>query len=86
MFIAWASFRNGKCLNVIHFTSITHTAHYTYIRVLQGAEVGVMWSNVVEETGEHGQTFVGNHLHRYIIQLCYGNHSDRKSPMCEPNP
>ena len=35
-------------LNFIYFTLITQEAHRTYIRVLEG----VMWSNVVEETGE----------------------------------
>ena len=36
----------------------------TYLRVLQGADVGVMWSNVVEETGEPGEnhrTWTGDH-------------------------
>ena len=34
------------------------------IRVLEGADVGVMWSNVVEETGEPGEnhrTWTGDH-------------------------
>ena len=51
-------------LNFIYFTSITQKAHWTYIRVLEGADVGVMWSNVVEETGEPGEnhrTWTGDH-------------------------
>ena len=41
-------------LNTIYFTSITQKAHRTYKRVLQGADVGILWSNVVEETVERG--------------------------------
>ena len=35
-------------LNFIYFTSNTQKAHGTYIRDLEGADVGVMWSNVTE--------------------------------------
>ena len=42
-------------LNFICFTSIIKKANGTYICVLEGMHVGVMWSNVVEETGEPGE-------------------------------
>ena len=35
-----------------HFTSITQKAHGIYIPVLEGADVAVIWSNVIEETGD----------------------------------
>ena len=47
-----------KChVCIIYFTSITHKALGTYIRVLEDADVGVMWSNVVEETGKPGVNY-----------------------------
>ena len=39
----------------LYFISITQKAHGTYICVLDGADVGVMRSKVVEETGEPGE-------------------------------
>ena len=47
-------------LSIIYLTSITHVqkAQRTYICILEGADVGVLWSYVVEETGEPGE----NHL------------------------
>ena len=39
------------------FISITQKAHRTYKRVLEGVNVGILWSYVVEETGVPG----GNH-------------------------
>ena len=53
-----------KSISFIYFTSITQKARWTYIRVLEGADVGVKWSNVAEETGEPGenhQTWTGDH-------------------------
>ena len=41
-----------KSLNFIYFISFTQNAHGISVRVLKGADVGAMWSNVVEETGE----------------------------------
>ena len=43
-----------KSLNTIYLASITRKAQRTYIRVLEGADVGVLWSYLVEETGEPG--------------------------------
>ena len=40
-------------LNFIYFPSITQKAHGTYINILEGTGVGLMWTNLVEETGEH---------------------------------
>ena len=37
----------------ILITSITQKAHRTYKRILEGADVGILWSYVVEETGEN---------------------------------
>ena len=34
-----------------YLTSITQKAHRTYQCILEGADVGVLWSYVVEETG-----------------------------------
>ena len=51
-------------LNFVNSTSITQKAHGTYIHVLEGADVGVLWSNVTEGTGEPGenhQTWTGDH-------------------------
>ena len=41
-------------LNTIYLHSITQKAQRTYIHVLEGADVCVLWSYVVEETGEPG--------------------------------
>ena len=38
-----------------YFTSITQKAQGAYKRVLEGAGVGVIWSNMVDETGETGK-------------------------------
>ena len=43
-----------KSLNIIYLLSITQKAQRTYRRVLEGADVGVLCSYVVEETGEPG--------------------------------
>ena len=48
-----------KRLNTIYLTSITQKAQRTYRRVLEGADVGVLWSYVVEETEEPWK----NHQH-----------------------
>ena len=48
----------------IYLTSITQKAQRTYRRVLEGADVGVLWSYVVEETGEPGENhrpWMGEH-------------------------
>ena len=39
-------------LNTIYLTSITQTAQRTYRCILESADVGVLWSYIVEETGE----------------------------------
>ena len=52
-------------LNTIYFTSITQKAHRTNERVLEGAYVGMLWSDVMEETGVPGEN------HRY----CPGDHN-----------
>ena len=44
-----------QILNTIYLTSITQKAQRTYKRVLEGADVDVLWSYVVEETGEPGE-------------------------------
>ena len=44
-----------KSLKAIYLTSITQKPHRTYKRVLEGADVGVLWSYMVEETGEPGE-------------------------------
>ena len=51
-----------KSLNTIYLTSITQKAQRTYRRVLEGADVGVLWSSVVEETAEPGEN------HRPVMQ------------------
>ena len=47
-------------LNIIYFTSITQKAQGTckcvVLVLLKDADVGAMWSNVVEKTGEPGVT------------------------------
>ena len=43
---------SAYCLNTIYLTSITQKAHK---RVLEGADVGILWSYMVEETGEPGE-------------------------------
>ena len=51
-------------LNTIYLTSITQKAQRTYKRVLEDADVGVLWSYVVEETGEPGENhrpWTGDH-------------------------
>ena len=45
-------------------SSITQKDQGTYRRVLEGADVRVMWSNVMEETeepGESDRTMMGDH-------------------------
>ena len=39
-------------LNIIYFTSIAQKVHGNYKHVLEGADVGNFWSNMVQETGE----------------------------------
>ena len=39
-----------KSLNTIYFTPMTPKAHRTCRRVLEGADVGILWSYVVQET------------------------------------
>ena len=40
----------------VYLTLIIQKAQRTYKRVLEGADVSVLWSYVVEETGEPGKT------------------------------
>ena len=42
-----------KSLNTIYLTLNTQKAQRTYRHVLEGADVGVLWSYVVEEPGEN---------------------------------
>ena len=54
----------NKSLNNIYYTSIIQKAQRTYRHVLEGTDVGVLWSYVMEETGEHGenhQPWTGDH-------------------------
>ena len=54
-------------------TSISQKAQRTSIRVLEGADVGVLWSYVVEETGLHGgkhRPWTGDH---YLPHADTGN-------------
>ena len=39
-----------KDLSFINFNSITQKCHGSYIRVVGGEDVGVMWTNIVEQT------------------------------------
>ena len=39
-----------ESINIIYFTSIIQKPKATYKYILEGLDVGVMWSNVVEET------------------------------------
>ena len=48
-------------LNTIYLTSITQKAQRTYRRVLKGADVGLLWSYMVEETGENHRPWTGDH-------------------------
>ena len=51
-------------LNTIYLTLITQKAQRTYKRVLEGTDVGVLWSYMVEETGEPGENhrpWTGDH-------------------------
>ena len=51
-------------LNTVYLTSITQRAQRTYRRSLEGANVCVLWSHVMEETGEPEEnkgTSTGNH-------------------------
>ena len=60
----------NDCLNTIYLTSNTQKAQRTYRRVLEGADVGVLWSYVVEETGEPGenhQPWTGDHYPATMI-------------------
>ena len=53
-----------KSLNTIYLTLITQKAQRTYKCILEGADVGVLWSYVVEETGEPGENhrpWTGDH-------------------------
>ena len=64
-----------KSLSFIYFTSIIQKAHGTYIRVLEGADVGVMWSNVVEKTGqprENHRAWSGDHYPATCLLLLSG--------------
>ena len=58
-YFVWSVSHNILSLNTIYFTSTTQKAHVTYVHVLEGADVGILWSYVVEETGVPG----GNHRH-----------------------
>ena len=40
----------------MYFTSITKKAHLTYKNILEGTDLGVMLSKVVEETETPGKT------------------------------
>ena len=46
---------NCLSLNTIYLTSITQRAKKTFTRILKGADVDILWSYVVEETGEPGE-------------------------------
>ena len=51
-------------LVIIYFTSITQKDHGTYIHVLEGVDVGIIWPNVVKETREPGvnpRPWMGDH-------------------------
>ena len=51
-------------LNTIYLTSITKKAQITFRRVLNCADVGVLWSYVVEVTGDPGENhrpWTGDH-------------------------
>ena len=47
--------KRKKSLNTIYLTSITQKAQKTYRRVFEGADVGVLWSYMVEETRTRGK-------------------------------
>ena len=67
-----------KSLNTIYLILITQKAQNTYRHVLEGADVGVLWSYVVEKTGEPGENhrpLTGDHypatcLHRDSVLCC----------------
>ena len=44
-----------KSIDTIYLTSIKQKAQRTYRRALEGAGVCVLWSYMVEETGEAGE-------------------------------
>ena len=52
---------SGKKINIIYFTLIIQKAQGTYVCVLEGIDVGVMWSDVVDETREPGENCMGDH-------------------------
>ena len=53
-----------KSLNIIYFTSIIQALNELINVFLKGVDVGVLWSNLVEETvkpGKNNRTWMGDH-------------------------